>query len=219
MAQAAFGKLTSWDDAVPAGGGDFFNTKEDKEYHLRFLTDIPFEYPVHWLELDGGKKLKLKCAGRGCVLCAAGHEAKVTFVANVLDRQTGRVQIYEFGRQIFDQLKGYAKNAKWGDIRKYDVCIDKKKNRKPNVYMVQAEPPLFPLTDDEKATAMEFIKDRGDLNKLAAPMTNDEIRKKLAEVGASNLAGPSASASFSGAVSMTEPSTDNADFKFPDFEE
>lgn len=183
MVQAAFGQLPSWDDAVSGGGQDYLTMKDDGDYVLRFLTETPFEYMIHWVELGPKKVTKVKCASRGCILCAKNNQAKNTFIANVLDRKTGRCHVYEFGRQVFDQLKRYVKNPRWGDVRKYDVRINKEKGRKPNVYIVQAEPPISPLTDDEMVMAREFVKERGDLNKLSAPYTNDDIRKKLVGFG------------------------------------
>lgn len=228
---AAFGQLASWDDAVPSGGGDFLNMKDDGDYVLRFLTDIPYEYPVHWIDVGTStqrRMVKVKCAGRGCMVCAKGEKfkAKNTFLANVMNRKDGQCYAFEFGRQIFDQLKGYAMNQKWGDIRGYDVRINKKKGRKPNVYMVQAEPPIGELTPAEVETAHEHCTKRTDLNKMAASSTNEEIQQKLAEF-MNEGGGVSADTSFTQTpptitgfdpmVSSGDAQAQATDFTFPDF--
>lgn len=219
MAQAAFGQLASWDDAVPSGGGDFLNMKDDGDYVLRFLTEIPYEYPVHWVELGPNKRVKIKCAGPGCLLCEKDNKSKNTFLANVLNRTDGQCYVYEFGRQIFDQLKSYAKNPKWGDIRRYDVRINKKKGRKPNVYIVQAEPPIEELSAAEKEAANEHCS-RMDLNKLAAPYTNDDIRRKLAEHSGEELPEDNFSQKSQTQTPPTtgfDPMENQTDFEFPEF--
>lgn len=181
MSDAAFGQLTSWDDAVPTGGGEYLNMKEDGDYYMRFLIGVPYEYRVHWIEGPSGKMVKLKCAGPDCMLCAKGPEfrAKVTFLAPVLNRATGRCQLLEFGRQIFNQLKDYAKNPKWGDIRGYDILVTKKKGGKPNVYNVMAEPPVSAMTEEETAMVNDYLTNKIDLDELAAPGDNDTNRRRL----------------------------------------
>lgn len=226
MVQAAFGQLSSWDDAAaPSKGADYLNLKENGDYVIRFLNEMPYEFMSHWVELGGKKLTKVKCAGRGCVLCAKGNAAKLNYVSNVLNRATGKCAIYEFGPQIFEQLKRYAKNPRWGDIRKYDICINKEKDRRPNVYIVQAQPPISPLVDDEIAQAREFIKEKGDLNKLSAPLTNEEIRQKLSSLGGgSDLGGdfsakPSMSKTSAVKEEDTASETDTGlNFDFPDFD-
>lgn len=222
MVQAAFGELTSWDDAMAGGSSLYMTMKDDGDYCLRFLNERPFEYAIHWVNLENGSKTKIKCASRGCILCAKGEEVKPEFIADVMDRKTGTLHVLEFGRQIFDQLKGYAKNSKWGDIRKYDVNINKKKGRKPNTYMVQAEPPISPLTDDEAAKASDFCKNRGDLNKLSAPITNDGIKKRLSDLsgGGSRSSDFGSNTSSNRPTPKTPPAEEPAvstEFDYPEF--
>lgn len=242
MANVAFGQLKSWDDVSTGGGGDFLNMKDDGDYVLRFLTDIPYEYGVHWIDvgMNGQKSMrKVKCAGNWhddpkdhCILCAKGpnFKPKKTFIANVLNRADGQCYAYEFGPQVFGQLKKCAKNPKWGDIRMYDIRITKDKNGKPNVYTSVPEPPIGPLTPEEAELAHDFSTNRMILDKLAAPYTNDEIRNKL-EGYMSNQTG---GADFSATTQFTQTSTQATapapaasfeaqanpampEFKFPDF--
>lgn len=223
MAQVAFGKLTSWDDAsVASSGKDYMNMKEDGDYPMRVVTDIPYEYPTHWIEEDG-KGTKVKCAGRGCILCGKGNEQKITYAVNVINRTNGRCQVFEFGKQIYDQLHGLAKSSKWGDLRKYDININKKKGRKPMVYQVTPEPPLAPLSDAEIVMVKEFMKGRGDLDKISAPLSNDDIRQKLAKVfGTDSEYGDSGAfvrkATESTGKDVSAPTTLDTEFDFSEFD-
>jgi len=225
MGTAAFGQLTSWNDVSPSGsGGDFTRLPEDGDYDFRFLTEIPFEYPVHWVENSRGKRSKIKCAGRGCPVCERGEVPKNVYLCHVINRKLNRIQVYEFGKQVFDQIKKLALNPKWGDIRGYDVTITKDVASKPQVYNVSPDPAKNNLTDEEKADAMEFMK-RMDLNKLSASAKPEEVNQKLAEIEGGTFAPVAAGTAFSHKGSTGTDSAapaeekPNWDFEqnFPDF--
>lgn len=181
MATLTFGQLDSWDSE---GGGktsreDYLNIKTDGITTVRFLTEPPFKYYAHWVD-TGVKKVKLNCAGPDCVLCKQGNEAIKFYVSIVYNRETNRCQVFEFKKQIFDGLKGlFSDKADWGSLLDYDVKIDRKLSRKPEVYKLIPRPKT-PLTKDELATITEF-KDRVSLDRHCAPMENAAIEKRLAD--------------------------------------
>lgn len=180
-ATLTFGQLDSWESegAGRASKEDYLNIKTDGTTVLRFLTEPPFKYFAHWVDL-GTRKMKLNCAGRDCVLCKQGNEAIKFYVSIVLNRETGRCQVFEFKKQIFDGLHGFFNDKPdWGSLLEYDVKIDRKLSRKPEVYKLIPKPKA-PLTKDEQTMIAEF-KERVKLDKHCAPMTNEAIEKKLSD--------------------------------------
>lgn len=175
-----FGQLDSWESE---GSGsktskeDYLNIKTDGITVVRFLTEPPFKYHAHWVDL-GTRKMKVNCAGRDCLLCKQGNEAIKFYVSIVLNRETGRCQVFEFKKQIFDGLKGFFTDLPdWGSLLAYDVKIDRKLSRKPEVYKLIPRPKT-PLTKEELVMIAEF-KDRVSLDKHCSPMTNEAIQKRL----------------------------------------
>jgi hypothetical protein len=189
MAKVTFGQLDSWDAASSSGGTDkedFLNMKDDGIYQLRTVTTgAPFEFAVHWAENVEGKARKINCAGRDCLLCKEGNNAQVKYMIAALNREKGRVQVVEFGKQVYMALKKLAFDPDWGDPRGYDIKIDKDRSRGASAtYMVTAKPTgMGPITAEEQVKVKEFLA-RVNLDRLSAPALEDEILRKLGRKGA-----------------------------------
>ena len=199
MSQTVFGQ-TSWDSSPSSGSrDDFLNLNRDGQYTLRILSE-PFSYSVHWVENAGKEVRKVNCAGRGCLLCkeaAAGvvgsAKAQVRYLLEVLNRDTGKCQMVEFGPQVFSGIKKLVSNKHWGDPKTYDIVIDRNKANSPNVYAVMPVGKTE-LTLEDRAAIKEFME-RMDLSVFTQPSTNEQILKKLGrEEGAASTEGASASA-------------------------
>src|SRR5262249_17621864 len=150
--------------------------KTDGTTIVRFLTEPPYKYFAHWVD-TGTRKIKLNCAGTECPLCRQGNEALKFYVSIVLNRDIGRPQVFEFKKQIFDGLNTlFHDKADWGSLLEYDIKIDRKLARKPEVYKLVPRPKT-PLTKEELAMIAEF-KERVSLDRHCAPMAPETIEKR-----------------------------------------
>ncbi|PEM30167.1 phosphoesterase [Bacillus wiedmannii] len=79
---------------------------------------------------------------------------KSKYIIHVLDRTTGEVKLLDKGQGIFGELKKYAMNNEYGDLRNYDVTITMTKKGetwRDIEYSVTPARSNTPLTDEEKA--------------------------------------------------------------------
>ena len=214
MATLTFGQLDSWESEVSGKG-----TKEDYlrmgkgsdgKYVLRFMTNPPFKFMAHWVELKNGKKTKLNCAGRDCNLCKSGNEANKMFASVVFNRDLGRPQMFDFKTSIFDQIRTHQLNKHWGSLLNYDVEVDRLASRGFKTF-ITTPLPKEALTKEELAMVAEFSA-RIDINTHCASMSNEAIEKRLAELnGESYVPGkiaPEVAAAANKAVA------DDTDFNF-----
>lgn len=183
MTQVTFGEK-SWDeDSAGMGGGgstDFLNMKEPGQYVVRILGK-PYEFAVHWLKIDNVNR-KATCAGRNCFLCKTGKKelkASVRYLIPVLSRKDNTCKITEFGTQVYGHIQSLYKTSGWGDPRSYDISIVRGKNGTAPAKMYFVTPmSKEALSDSEKDMVKEFLT-RIDLQKMSAPMENDEIAEKI----------------------------------------
>jgi hypothetical protein len=229
MPKVTFGQLESWGSASSQGGtekDDFLNMKEDGIYQIRTVTEgAPYEFAVHWAQNTEGKARKINCAGRDCLLCKEGNEPQVKYMIAALNRDKNRVQVVEFGKQVYTALKKHAFDPDWGDPRNYDIKIDKDRGRGASAtYILTAKPTgMGPLSQEESQKVKEFLT-RVNLDRLSAPSTEDEILRKLGRKemlpataqgswGARSATPPAASANAAKAVEPAGVSGDE-DFDF-----
>lgn len=224
MAIMTFGQLDSWDSdgsSKRASKDDYFNIRKDGRYVVRFV-DKPFRFQAHWVEpIPGGKKLKVNCAGRDCKLCKGGviggikmeaNQAKNYFVSLIKNCDAKRFQVFEYTRQIFEQVKRYNSSKAWGDPVNYDIEIERNVNKKPDVYQCVPQPkePLSP----EDVSALEEFKARIDLAKYTAPMDNEGIERRVLEfIQRSTLSG-TAPMGVIAAAATTKAAEVDTDFDF-----
>lgn len=213
MSRVTFGK-TSWDNPAPGASGndDFLRLQKDGAYTVRIVGDAPFEYATHWTQDAEGNNRRVNCAGRGCVLCEEGMKASIRYLIEVVDVDSGKPKIVEFGPQVYNQIRALRANRHWGDPRGYSIVIDKNKSRGPSgMYMVT---PLSkePLDDEIKAAVVEF-KDRIKevIAKVSEPSTNEEILQKLGRVEAADS---NESWSDNGSEEASSSSEEEEDFDF-----
>ncbi|QHB48431.1 phosphoesterase [Geobacillus phage GBK1] len=76
-------------------------------------------------------------------------KVKQKYVIHVLDRATGEVKLLEKGNGLFKELKKYAVNPEYGDLRQYDVTITRKGSGLNTEYTVTPARQNTPLTDEE----------------------------------------------------------------------
>lgn len=222
MAQPAFGKLDSWlpesnQSGSPFDKDDFLNMKDDGKYLLRIVQDGPCIFAIHWATDVQGRARRVNCSLNDCPLCAEGNKAQPKYLIGAINRERGRVQLVEFGKQVYNQIVNLRKDKDWGDPRQYDIKIDKDRSRGiSNTYIVTAVPRnMGPINQEETLMVKDFLS-RVSAERFAQPAKVEEILRKL---GRAEGAAPDASASFKsvGASTATKAAANIAeddDFDF-----
>ena len=186
MAQITFGKLDSWYSEGGGGNGaafdkdDFLNMREDGKYLLRIAQEGPCIFAIHWGTDVQGRARRVNCAVEGCALCAEANKPQPKYIVAAINRERGRVQLVEFGKQVYNQIVNLRKDKDWGDPRNYDIKIDKDRSRGiSNTYIVTAVPRnIGPISPDEALMVKDFLA-RVKVENFAKQSTNEEILRKL----------------------------------------
>lgn len=159
----------NWNE-VSVGGftkTDFLKLNEGMN-KVRIMSN-PVQYYVHWVTNSDGKRRKFNSPEDPALvqkLEDLGFKRQRSFLIRVLDRKDSAFKLLEVGPQTISGIRSLVENSDWGDIRKYDVAIIKRKNENP-VYTVQGIPPT-PLADSFKAAFKEFNENL-DIARLIAP--------------------------------------------------
>lgn len=188
-----------WNDLENKGNGTGTSEKGKVNYvkltpgetiKLRVVDEQPESRWVHWVQsANKGKGLGIKCPGKGCPLCADMAERKrakqpqkfscsKSHAINVINRNTGRIEILDKGNKIFESLLVIMKQM--GDLRNFDVAITTTKTGSENTNVAYTVLPTFPptpLTDAEKEMV---AKDRYDLKELTKGFTIEQVNKLVA---------------------------------------
>lgn len=173
---------------------------------VRVLDEGPVFKFVHWVD-----NRPYNCPGPegGCPMCRANKAAKAAYggdpkefkppyrnartgMVNILT--TGNeVKILTFGQKIGDGLKALDKNEAWGDLREYDVDINKSGTGFGTTYTVTPNIKK-PLTAEQQGIA---DNGRHDLEKEAIPASVDKLVALMNSGGTDDggTSGTSASAS------------------------
>ena len=133
---------------IPSGTGNFLKL-EDGANKLRLCTKA-LEVAYH--EDKGGSKYSTTtCPGDGCELCKAGNPKKYKFAFLVINRKDNKPYVYEAPITVFRQIVAYETNPEYGDIRKYDITINKEGIARNTTYTIMPSPKKSELTDEETA--------------------------------------------------------------------
>lgn len=90
-------------------------------------------------------------------------KVKEKHVIHVLDRATGEVKLLDKGNGVFKELKKFAMNPEYGDLRNYDVTITVKGSGLETEYSIAPARSNTPLTTQELAL---YEEKKVDLKKL-----------------------------------------------------
>lgn len=137
---------------IPSGSGNFLKL-EDGANKLRLCTKA-LEVAYHE-DKSGGKYATTVCPGNGCELCKAGKPKKFKFAFLVLNRKDGKPYIYESPLTVFRQIVAYETNPEYGDIRKYDITINREGVARNTTYTIMPSPKKSELTDEEQQLIAE----------------------------------------------------------------
>lgn len=106
---------TTWDFDTPQGGG---NKQEFTKFpegitRIRIIDEAPV---VRWTHYLPKFKRSINCPGIGCPICEIRHQQKANkepytyamarrFAMQVINRETGKLEILEQGKTFFEDLK------------------------------------------------------------------------------------------------------------------
>jgi len=188
-----------WNDITTKEGSDrekirFAELKEGKLYQMRALDEAPYSRYTHWIpQANGGKGLTIDCIGKDCPICAdraARKAAKETqkygarkqHAMNVINRETGEVEILDKGKRCYEALAGIRDMV--GDLRNFDIKIQTKGSDTDTNY-VPIPMPEKPLTDVEKALT------KYDFNVIYPKLTKEQVLELMAGKGFQDIFGNS----------------------------
>lgn len=189
----------SWDTAFEKGAGN--EDKKKTEFtkfpegitRIRVIDEAPHVRWAHWFPQH---QRSFNCTGFDCPICvlrkaqkAAGEKQKIgvgqRFAINVLNRETGNVEIMEQGKQFFEELRDFNRptdhpDPKFrgnGDLRGYDIRVKRKGTGQDDTsYRLDPEA-AEPLTDVEK----EMIEEsRTNLKEYFKPHTVEQAHRLIA---------------------------------------
>jgi len=193
-----FGEVSFLDDIY----GDNKKTGNNKDLFLRLkegsnelrLITVPHQYIVHKYKADGdkgyGSKVMCSATHGSCPVCdIPGEEpgkpkfpAKLRWFFGAINRDTGKTQILDVGFAVYQQLRKWAKNPKWGDPAKYDIdIVVDPKGGATGYYTVQvcSKEPLS-AEDQKKKDEFDLI----DLKRRCSPPTVEFTLSKLEKLNA-----------------------------------
>jgi hypothetical protein len=135
------------------------------------IVSKPYQASIHWENTRDGSKKKVICLGANCPLCKRGKVPQQRFQVLAINRKNGKVEILEFGKQIYNEISQYARDKEYGDVTKYDLKIKKEGSGRETKYTVIASPKQSELTAEE-VSLLEGAKSLEELNK---PKTLEEV--------------------------------------------
>jgi hypothetical protein len=211
MGTKVIGKLDSWTDGDVGNGESSFMRLEEGDSSIRVLTS-PYQFYSHWSVDATGAQRNVRCAVNNCPICARGEKASARWYVGVINRKTQKPAILEIGSQIFTQILALSKKPAWGDVRGYDLTIERRPKGSQPLYNTTPEP-KEKLTDEEKATAKEFLA-KMDLAKMVLAPTPEEVAAKIGITLEAPKPAPQVSNDFEAAEEPKETATDDDDFQF-----
>jgi len=191
---------------------DFLRLKNDGDYIIQLLSDAPMAYHEHWSKTSDGQKRSVRCALRNCTLCKEYDIAKNSADAKLreeskqlraspkyaieafllaqgnerLGQSTGRAVIFEFGKQIYDQISQVAKTLdKVGSqLSGCILLINRDQQRGPSgMYSVTLVPTQYKMTQPQLDLVKSFEERAIDLSKLYAPPEDEANMRRLGRLG------------------------------------
>lgn len=201
---------------------DYIRVSEDKDYMIMLLSTAPFSFQEHWSTNASGEARSVRCAMRNCTLCAeatallsssdpakqsAGKElkAKQKFAIEAyllgtgnetLGGQAGRPGIFEFGPQIFNQIRSISNTLKkvGANIDGIILSVNRDKRRGPNgMYQVTQLPVVYKLSEEQQALLKAFQAKGLDLAKMYEAPSDEANMRRLGRIAGSEPARPAGS--------------------------
>jgi hypothetical protein len=202
---------------------DFLRLKADGDYIIQLLSESPMAYHEHWSKTADGQNRSLRCALRNCTLCkefevaknsadpklreaAKQMSAKPKYAIEAyllaqgnerLGQAVGRPVIFEFGKQIYDQISQVAKTLDkiGGQLSGSILLVNREARRGPSgMYSVTLVPTGYKMSQQQLDAVKAFEEKAIDLSKLYAPPEDEANMRRLGRLGGSGGETPTATA-------------------------
>jgi hypothetical protein len=152
---------------------------------IRIVDEEPFQRWTHWMPQF---KRSINCPGKGCPICEirknqkANKEKETYSTANriaiqVLNRETGKLEIMEQGRTFFEDLRDIMEELHDNNKKLIDVDIKVKRRgegKDDTSYRLDIDKE-YPLTEEDK----KLINNKINLSELFKPHDIDKILRLL----------------------------------------
>jgi len=103
-----------------------------------------------------GDKIKFRIVGKPVQFRRMFQDKeKQMFAWLVIDREDGKVKVFQSGVSVYLQIRNFATNDDWGDPEKYDFTVERTEASTASYYAVTPSPKHSELTDEEKAAVKE----------------------------------------------------------------
>jgi len=185
-----------WNDVDPTqlmGRGQFLSLKEVGDHRIRIISK-PHQYFARWVPDATGKDVKISCQFKAdCKVCRprmGDKNPQTRWYCLVIDRSntdeshpSGKVRILDMGIQIFGSIRSLHQDPDWGDVKKYDVKINRGPKGSNPLYTIKPVGQKSGFTDQEKVMAKEVLtpgsEQHIDLMQMCEPMSCEETHKLL----------------------------------------
>jgi hypothetical protein len=190
-ARVAWGAAQAGLTPGKASKADFLQLSQDGTYYVKMVGRLPCLYYEKWTKNVEGQD-------RSVVVGKHEPDAKARYAVEVfvlaepgekIGKQTGRPAILTFGRQIYDGISQVAAVTEQvgGDSAGMIIAIDRKKGRRPQMYICNNVPSNLTLNEEQSKLVDIFLsRPELDFAKLFAPLTSEQIQIRLGFVKAPN---------------------------------
>ena len=152
---------------------------------IRVIDEEPYVRWTHWLTQH---KRSINCPGRGCPICEIRKNQKANkepysygmsrnFALNVINRETGNVEIMEQGIGFFQDLRDVMQDLKdmGHNLIEADIKVRRRGTGKDDTSYRLDIDEIYTLTDEDK----KLVEEKIDLEKYFKPHTNEQITRVL----------------------------------------
>jgi hypothetical protein len=160
--------------------------KEDGSYQLPAKS-----FKVHYVQDVTKKYVFVKSPGAGDPLIVNGNQPRTRYYLKVIDRESNKLKIWEFGSQIKQQIEEFVndlkdKRAKGSDeddvLSNYNIEIRKRKPGSNPLYMLSVRERITDkktLEDDQRIINSDDI----DFAPLLKPWSIERIKEQILGIG------------------------------------
>jgi hypothetical protein len=177
--------MGGWDFDSSSGKNVEFTKFPEGITKIRIVDDAPHIRWTHWLNQQ---KRSVNCPGKGCPICEVRKSQKAKkepytynmgrrFSMQVLNRNTGKLELMEQGINFFEDLKDLRETLEDKDLTFLDVDIAVKRRgtgKDGTSYRLDIDE-KYPLSEEDK----KLISEKLDLNNYFKPHDPDKILRVL----------------------------------------
>jgi hypothetical protein len=175
MSDITFGEI-DWNSATTTEKTkNIYMSLKEGDNIIRVLSN-PVQYYVHWVETDAGKRKitsPIESPELVTKLEDAGFRRQTRWILRVIDRNTDEPKLLEVGTQILNGIISIRNNPKWGDLRAYDISVNRGKPGQTPLYRVNPEPKEA-LSAELKKSFSDFLAET-DIEQVIKPTSVEKV--------------------------------------------